>query len=226
MLQQIYHPGSATRPKKAATQVSASVIPNPMVGGIPYEMSIADIEEMVVAFGTAARRCREGGLDGVDVHACSGYLIEQFLSPPTTPAPTATAARSRTACGSSWRSCGRSAPKWATTSASASASRTRSTSRAGCRPRTSWSSPVVEPHVDYVSLHMGSYWRFYTLLAPMDVPLGNEMAANARITGDAGGSPSSRLTKPTMVVGRIMTLDHVEHIVAWVPRRWSAWSGR
>jgi 2,4-dienoyl-CoA reductase-like NADH-dependent reductase (Old Yellow Enzyme family) len=35
MFQQIYHPGSATRPKKAATQISSSPIPNPMVGGIP-----------------------------------------------------------------------------------------------------------------------------------------------------------------------------------------------
>ena len=64
---------------------------------------------------------------------------------------------------------------------------------------------LVEPYVDYVSLHMGSYWRFYTLLAPMDIPLGNEMASNAVIT--------KHLTKPTMVVGRIMTLDHASHIV-------------
>ena len=53
MMQQIYHPGSATRPKKAATQVSASAIPNPMVGGIPFEMSVAEIEEMVVEIGRA-----------------------------------------------------------------------------------------------------------------------------------------------------------------------------
>ena len=42
MLQQIYHPGSATRPKKAATQVSSSPIPNPMVGGVPMEMTDVD----------------------------------------------------------------------------------------------------------------------------------------------------------------------------------------
>ena len=50
MFQQLYHPGSATRPKKAATQVSSSPIPNPMVGGIPTEMSLAEIAEMVDAF--------------------------------------------------------------------------------------------------------------------------------------------------------------------------------
>ena len=100
LLQQIYHPGSATRPKKAATQVSSSPIPNPMVGGVPVEMTRSMIGEMVEAFAAAARRCREGGLDGVDLHASSGYLIEQFLSPPTTSAPTSTAAVSRTACAS------------------------------------------------------------------------------------------------------------------------------
>ena len=39
------------------------------------------IAEMVEAFAAATRRCRDGGLDGVDLHASSGYLIEQFLSP-------------------------------------------------------------------------------------------------------------------------------------------------
>ena len=47
LLQQIYHPGSATRPKKAATQVSSSAIANPMVGGVPVEMNRSMIAEMV-----------------------------------------------------------------------------------------------------------------------------------------------------------------------------------
>jgi hypothetical protein len=51
MFQQLYHPGSATRPKKAATQVSASPIPNPMVGGIPVAMSVADIEAFEAKHG-------------------------------------------------------------------------------------------------------------------------------------------------------------------------------
>ena len=65
---------------------------------------------------------------------------------------------------------------------------------------------LVEPYVDYVSLHMGSYWRFHKLLASMDDPLGNEMTVNEVIT--------RVIHKPTIVVGRIMTLDHAEHIVA------------
>ena len=53
---------------------------------------------------------------------------------------------------------------------------------------------------------MGSYWRFHKLLSPMDDPLGSEMPVNEVIT--------RVVDKPTIVVGRIMTLDHAEHIVA------------
>ena len=37
---------------------------------------------MVKAYGAAARRCRDGGLDGIEVLA-GGHLIGQFLSPKT-----------------------------------------------------------------------------------------------------------------------------------------------
>ena len=207
MLQQIYHPGSATRPKKSATQISASAIPNPMVGGIPTEMTTAEIAEMVESFGAAARRCREGGLDGVDLHASSGYLIEQFLSPANNTRDDEYGgslenrmrflmeilASIRDAVGVDF-CVGIRLPNEEYIPGGLSPDDIAEIAR------------IVEPSVDYVSLHMGSYWRFYKLLAPMDEPLANEMPANARIT--AG------LTKPTMVVGRIMTLDDAERIVA------------
>ena len=45
------------------------------------EMTLEEIKEMVVAFGQAARRVRESGFDGVELHAAHTYLINQFLSP-------------------------------------------------------------------------------------------------------------------------------------------------
>jgi 2,4-dienoyl-CoA reductase-like NADH-dependent reductase (Old Yellow Enzyme family) len=40
-----------------------------------------DIQEIAVAFGQAARRAKDVGFDGVQLHAAHGYLMSQFLSP-------------------------------------------------------------------------------------------------------------------------------------------------
>jgi 2,4-dienoyl-CoA reductase-like NADH-dependent reductase (Old Yellow Enzyme family) len=47
----------------------------------PREMTEDDIWEVVEAFGKATRRAAEAGVDGVQLHAAHGYLINQFLSP-------------------------------------------------------------------------------------------------------------------------------------------------
>ncbi len=47
---------------------------------IPREIDEDDIRRIVKAFGQAARRCYEGGLDGLESHA-GGHLIGQFFSP-------------------------------------------------------------------------------------------------------------------------------------------------
>jgi 2,4-dienoyl-CoA reductase-like NADH-dependent reductase (Old Yellow Enzyme family) len=44
------------------------------------EMTVDDIQEIVVAFGQAASRAREAGFDGVQIHSAHGYLLSQFLS--------------------------------------------------------------------------------------------------------------------------------------------------
>jgi 2,4-dienoyl-CoA reductase-like NADH-dependent reductase (Old Yellow Enzyme family) len=44
-------------------------------------MSTISLREMQEAFGQAARRAKEAGFDGVQIHAAHGYLHSQFLSP-------------------------------------------------------------------------------------------------------------------------------------------------
>ncbi len=44
-------------------------------------MEAEDIARIVKSFAQAARRCREGGLDGCEVSAAHGHLIDQFWSP-------------------------------------------------------------------------------------------------------------------------------------------------
>jgi 2,4-dienoyl-CoA reductase-like NADH-dependent reductase (Old Yellow Enzyme family) len=43
-------------------------------------MTVRQIEEIVGCFAHGARRAREAGADGVEIHGCNGYLITQFLS--------------------------------------------------------------------------------------------------------------------------------------------------
>lgn len=52
----------------------------PLHGFPGVAMTQADIDETVAAFASGARRAREAGLDGVELHAANGYLFTQFLS--------------------------------------------------------------------------------------------------------------------------------------------------
>ena len=62
--------------------MAPSPVPHPGFGYeqvMPHEMSIDEIEEIVDAFGQAARRIRSGGLDGAEVSVGSYGLMSQFL---------------------------------------------------------------------------------------------------------------------------------------------------
>jgi NADPH-dependent 2,4-dienoyl-CoA reductase/sulfur reductase-like enzyme len=48
---------------------------------MPKELSQEEIQKIIEAFGQAARRVKETGADGVEIHMAHGYLIDQFLSP-------------------------------------------------------------------------------------------------------------------------------------------------
>ena len=47
----------------------------------PKEMSADQIQEVIQAFGAAAKRAVEAGVDGIQLHAAHCYLINQFISP-------------------------------------------------------------------------------------------------------------------------------------------------
>src|SRR5882724_2397971 len=53
---------------------------DPLHGFQAERMTKAQIAETVAAFAEGARRAREAGLDGVELHSANGYLITQFLS--------------------------------------------------------------------------------------------------------------------------------------------------
>lgn len=61
--------------------LSSTDKPDPMHGFECERMTVAQIKETVAAFAQGARRAREAGLDGVELHSANGYLFTQFLSP-------------------------------------------------------------------------------------------------------------------------------------------------
>lgn len=68
---------------------SAVVCPTPVPGpdGVPVAtakteaIDASDIPALIEEFATAARNAIAAGLDGVELHCASGYLINQFLNP-------------------------------------------------------------------------------------------------------------------------------------------------
>ena len=50
---------------------------------VPHELEVDEIAEIVQAFAAAARRCREAGLDGVELSFAHGNLVQEFISPKT-----------------------------------------------------------------------------------------------------------------------------------------------
>ena len=81
---QITHLGRRGEPY--ASNWLPTIAPSPMRETLhrsfPKEMDEHDIARVVAAYGAAARRCKEGGLDGLETLA-GGHLIGQFLSPAT-----------------------------------------------------------------------------------------------------------------------------------------------
>ncbi|HSK41109.1 MAG TPA: NADH:flavin oxidoreductase [Arenibaculum sp.] len=80
---QLTHMGRRTRwdTENWLPTVSASPQREPAHRSIPKEMEDWDFKRIVSDYAAAARRCREGGLDGFELSASHGHLIDQFWSP-------------------------------------------------------------------------------------------------------------------------------------------------
>jgi len=60
--------------------LAPSAVVNKITGVVGQEMTEEDIERVIEAFAQAARRVKESGFDGVQIHAAHGFLINQFAS--------------------------------------------------------------------------------------------------------------------------------------------------
>jgi 2,4-dienoyl-CoA reductase (NADPH2) len=60
--------------------MSSTDKPDLLYGLRARRMTLAEIHDLVQDYGHAARRAREAGADGIEIVACNGYLLHQFLS--------------------------------------------------------------------------------------------------------------------------------------------------
>ncbi|MBS7247014.1 MAG: NADH:flavin oxidoreductase [Candidatus Jordarchaeales archaeon] len=79
---QLSHGGRQAHPKlTGGVLIAPSPIPDKSVNATPREMTREEVKEVIEDFVSAAERAKDAGFDGVQIQACHGYLVSQFLSP-------------------------------------------------------------------------------------------------------------------------------------------------
>ncbi|MDR7307848.1 NADH-dependent flavin oxidoreductase [Rhodoferax saidenbachensis] len=85
---QIFHAGNKALPQLVpdGRVVSASALkvpPSPFNDNevTSHALTQEEVEEIIMAFGDAARRAIEAGFDGIELHGAHGFLIQNFFSP-------------------------------------------------------------------------------------------------------------------------------------------------
>ena len=77
---QLFHPGANADPRLNPKDPFAASGVKGKKGGV-RAMTVEEIHDIVEKFGQAARRVKEAGFDGVEIHAAHHYLLHSFLSP-------------------------------------------------------------------------------------------------------------------------------------------------
>ena len=206
VFQQLWHGGITLDRVPGNRPVGPSAIPNAMVGRTPRPLTTGEIAGLVGAFAAAARRVEAGGLDGVELHAAHGYLLGSFLSP-------ATNVRDDAYGGSL-----ENRVRFVREVLHAIRSEVSAGFPVGIRisgdefieggidhVEAEAIARELEADIDFLDVSMGTYWRFHKFLSTLDDPLGYELDNNEQIT--------EVVDVPTIVTGRIMTLDHADHII-------------
>ncbi len=82
---QLNHPGKQSPKFLSPTPVAPSALefasPLNKLFNKPRELSEEEINKIIKAFGYAAKKAKDCGFSGVQIHGAHGYLVSQFLSP-------------------------------------------------------------------------------------------------------------------------------------------------
>ncbi|WP_274626952.1 FAD-dependent oxidoreductase [Arvimicrobium flavum] len=207
LFQQLWHGGQHTRTDDGSPSWSASDMPSPFTNAVPVVMTKPMIDEIVASFALAARKCEQRGVDGVEVHGCHGYLIQQFLSPNTN--------RRSDDYGGSFENRARFLLEILKAVRAEVSSGFPVGVRLGPDEATGGVSvdesralvELLQNHglVDFVNVSIGSYQNFDRILAGMHEPAGYELPRTVPVTKAA--------SVPTIVTGRIRTLEEADQII-------------
>lgn len=207
VFQQLWHGGHAYGTPTGKSGWSASDLPNPVGGIVPIPMTKGMIDEAKGAYAAAAKRCKEAGLDGCEIHAAHGYLPAQFFN--------ASLNRRTDEYGGPLENRVRfciellQAIRAEVGDGFAVGVRIVADEEYEGGLRTDESieiAKLLEPHIDFLNVSVGSYYRFYKMLSPMDDPLGYEVPKTARV--------ARAVDVPTIVTGRILTLEFADRLIA------------
>lgn len=209
VFQQLWHGGSNAKPFDGTASWAPSDEPEPTYGTVPQPMTQGMIDEVVQGFGDAARRCKQAGLDGVEIHGAHGYLVGQFLSPKT-----------------NHRSDAYGGPlenriRFAVEALRSIRDAVGEGYPVGIRLSGTEGIPDgIQPHeaaatarmledlglVDFVNVSMGSYYAFSKFIGAMHEPLLYELPTSRVVT--------AAVSVPRIVTGRIMDLHDAEQVLA------------
>ena len=209
LFQQLWHSGNNGMTLTGEPPWAPSRVMGALATTLPVPMTKGMIDDVVEGYATAARHCKQGGLDGVEIHGAHGYLLTQFMSPVTNRReddyggsfenrmrfPREVIAAVRSELGADYplgiRLTGAEGVE------------------GGIDPEANREIALTleaDGQLDFFDVSVGSYYTFDQFIGGMHEPHGYELERSTVAT--------KALSKPTIVVGRIKTIAEAEEIIA------------
>ncbi|MDE2669175.1 MAG: FAD-dependent oxidoreductase [Chloroflexota bacterium] len=209
LFQQLWHAGNNAMTLTGGPPWAPSRVMGALSTVLPVPMTKGMIDEVVEAYARAARHCQQGGLDGVEIHGAHGYLLTQFMSPVTNLReddyggsfenrmrfPREVIAAVRSELGDDY-------PLGIRLTASEGVTD-------GIGPQENLEIALAleaDGLLDFFDVSVGSYYSFDQFIGGMHEPHGYELERSTVAT--------RALSKPTIVTGRVITVQEAEDIIA------------